>query len=108
MIKIGHVADIKNDTQIPESIKSDVISVLMILDECYGSNRNIDSDMGGFVVICTNSEQLDIPYFDSYDIAEYTENCRACEVCSVNLSFYGKKVCFQGRAFKACPNYNIS
>lgn len=32
MIKIGHVADIKNDTQIPESIKSDVISVLMILD----------------------------------------------------------------------------
>ena len=73
MIKIGHVADIKNNTQIPESIKSDVISVLMILDECYGSNRNIDSDMGGFVVICTNSEQLDIPYFDNYDIAEYTE-----------------------------------
>jgi len=73
MIKIGHVADIKNDTQIPESIKSDVISVLMILDECYGSNRNIDSDMGGFVVICENSEQFDIPYFDISDVAEYTE-----------------------------------
>jgi len=33
---------------------------------------------------------------------------RACEVFSVNLPFCGKKVCFQGRALKACPNYNIS
>ena len=32
----------------------------------------------------------------------------ACEVFSVNLPFCGKKVCFQGRAFKVCPNYNIS
>jgi len=33
---------------------------------------------------------------------------RACEVFSVNLPFCGKKVCFQGRAFKSCSNYNIS
>ncbi|MDY3928428.1 MAG: DUF927 domain-containing protein [Clostridia bacterium] len=34
MIKIGHVADIKNNTQIPESIKSDVID---IKNEYYGT-----------------------------------------------------------------------
>ena len=73
MIKFGHVSDVGKFT-VPNCIKSDVITVLMTLDECYGANRNVDSDMGGFVVICSNSEQLTIPYLDlSSDIAEYTE-----------------------------------
>ena len=73
MIKLGHVSDVDIFT-VPDCVKSDVITVLMTLDECYGAKRNIDSDMGGFVVICSNSEQLTIPYLDlSSDIAEYTE-----------------------------------
>lgn len=73
MIKIGHVSDVDKFT-VPDCIKFDVITVLMTLDECYGAKRNIDSDMGGFIVICSNSEQLNVPYLDlNSDIAEYTE-----------------------------------
>ena len=73
MIKIGNVSDVDKFT-VPDCIKFDVITVLMTLDECYGTKRDIDSDMGGFVVICSNSEQLNIPYLDlNSDIAEYTE-----------------------------------
>ena len=46
-------------------------------------------------------------FFDNRDIG-IKAITGACEVFSVNLPFCGKKVCFQGRAFKACPNYNIS
>ena len=45
MIKLGHVADIDNFA-VPDCIKSDVLSILTILDECYGANRDINSDMG--------------------------------------------------------------
>ena len=70
MIKLGHVADIDNFA-VPDCIKSDVLSILTILDECYGANRDINSDMGGFVVICDNSDILNIPHFDiTAEIAE--------------------------------------
>lgn len=73
MIKIGHVSDIDKFT-VPNCIKFDVITVLTTLDECYGTKRNIDSDMGGFVVICSNSERLNVPYLDlNSDTCEYTE-----------------------------------
>ena len=47
------VGDI-NAFTVPDCIKSDVFSILTTLDECYGANRDINSDMGGFVVICDN------------------------------------------------------
>ena len=73
MIKMGHVSDIDKFT-VPDCIKFDVITVLTTLDECYGAKRDIDSDMGGFVVICSNSEQLTVPYLDlNSDTYEYTE-----------------------------------
>ena len=73
MIQLGHVTDIDNFT-VPDCIKSDVLSILTILDECYGANRDINSDMGGFIVICDNSDILNIPHFDiTTEIAEYSE-----------------------------------
>ena len=73
MIKLGHVTDIDNFT-VPDCIKSDILSILTTLDECYGANRDINSDMGGFVVICDNSDILNIPHFDiTTEIAEYSE-----------------------------------
>ena len=73
MIKLGHVTDIDNFT-VPDCIKSDILSILTTLDECYGANRDINSDMGGFVVICDNSDILNIPHFDiTTEVAEYSE-----------------------------------
>lgn len=73
MIKLGHVADIDTFT-VPDCIKSDVFSILTTLDKCYGANRDINSDMGGFVVICDNSDILNIPHFDiTTEVAEYSE-----------------------------------
>ena len=73
MIKLGHVTDIDN-FNVPDCIKSDVLNILTTLDACYGANRDTNSDMGGFVVICDNSDILNIPHFDiTAEIAEYSE-----------------------------------
>ncbi len=65
MIKIGHLHSI-TETDIPESISKSVQEDLSVLDFNYGSNRDIDNDAGGFVVICEKDEIISIPYFNEY------------------------------------------
>ena len=73
MIKIGHVKDI--DDYIPICIISDVKEELESLDYYYGEDRDIDKDMGGFIVICGKHEVLNIPNFnENISKAEYTES----------------------------------
>lgn len=74
MIKIGHLKDIDN-VSVPMCIIDCVQEDLEALDYYYGENRNIDKDMGGFVIICDKYEILHIPNFDeNIDKTEYTEN----------------------------------
>ena len=74
MIKIGCLKDI-DDVSVPICIIDSVREDLKTLDYCYGENRDIDKDMGGFIIICEKYERLHIPNFDeSIDKAEYTEN----------------------------------
>ena len=74
MIKIGRLIDVDNVERIPQSIKNNVLEDLETLDYYYGDKRNVDSDMGGFVVICEKSDVVDIPNFDlKNDVPEYVE-----------------------------------
>ena len=74
MLKIGRIKDIDRVEDIPETIKKSVIDDLEALDYYYGIDRDVDKDMGGFVVICSKNEPLNIPDFDTdTEIAEYSE-----------------------------------
>ena len=74
MLKIGRIKDIDREEDIPNDIKKSVIDDLEALDYYYGIDRDVDKDMGGFVVICSKNEPLNIPDFDvTTDVAEYSE-----------------------------------
>lgn len=74
MIKLGHIEDM-DDILIPRCIINEVKEDLESLDYYYGEYRDIDKDMGGFIVICEKYEMLNIPNFnENIDKAEYTEN----------------------------------
>lgn len=64
MIKIGTKKDLDKIAHLPMNVQKAICEDIKILDENYGENRNIDRDMGGFVVICDRNEQLDIANFD--------------------------------------------
>ena len=63
MIKIGHIKDI-DDLPIPLGINDAVKEDLESLDYYYGEDRDIDKDMGGFIIICDKYEVFHIPNFD--------------------------------------------
>lgn len=77
MIKIGTEKDLNKIAHLPMNVQKSVCEDVKILDYFYGSDRNIDSDMGGFVVICDRNEKLDIVHFDkNFDTPEYIQ-----EIC---------------------------
>lgn len=77
MIKIGTKKDLDKITHLPMNIRESVCEDVRILDYYYGADRNIDVDMGGFVVICDKDEKLDIANFDkNFDIPEFVQ-----EIC---------------------------
>ena len=74
MIKIGRTIDIETIDEIPKDIESAVAEDLETLDWYYGGYRDVDKDMGGFVVICGKNEEIEIADFDmDKDIPEYEE-----------------------------------
>ncbi len=61
MLKIGTCEElnvIKNT--IPKEIYTKCLEFVEILDSEYGSNRNIDTDMGGFVAIIENLKDISL------------------------------------------------
>ncbi len=79
MIKIGTKKDLNKIINIvPPKIYSKCIEIVEILDNEYGINRNINTDIGGFITIVDNIKDLEILkdkyYLDVYkDIVEYIE-----------------------------------
>ena len=63
MIKLGHVKDI-DTISVPTCIITEVKEDLESLDYYYGEDRDIDKDMGGFIVICEKYEILHMPNFE--------------------------------------------
>ena len=48
---------------MPIEVQKSICADIKILDENYGENRNIDVDIGGFIVICNKNEKLNICNF---------------------------------------------
>lgn len=77
MIKIGTEKDLSKISHLPMNVQKSVCEDVKILDNFYGKDRNVDSDIGGFVVVCDRDEQLDIAHFDkNFESPEYIQ-----EIC---------------------------
>lgn len=65
LFKIGH---------LPINIQSAISEDIKILDDSYGKDRNIDVDMGGFVVVCNKGERLNIENFQiDFEVPEFLQ-----------------------------------
>ncbi len=74
MIKIGTKKDLTKIFHLPMNIQNAICEDIKILDENYGEERNIDVDMGGFVVVCDADEELNIQNFDkNFEEPEFTQ-----------------------------------
>lgn len=59
-----------------ERVLVQVRAILAVLDEEYGVNRNIQKDLGGYVLLCdsdTTAEELDEVVNISYDLYEWAD-----------------------------------
>ena len=75
MIKIGAEKELSQIQHLPVEIQKAIYEDIKILDSCYGKDRDIDSDMGGFVVICDKEEDLHIDCFDKEkSFPEFTQS----------------------------------
>jgi len=77
MIKIGTKNDLDKIYHLPLHVQNAICEDIEILDCSYGADRNIDVDMGGFVVVCDKDENLHIDNFEKdFDTPEYIQ-----EIC---------------------------
>ena len=78
MIKIGKVKEIEKVSHLPEAIIKVVKGDITILDECYGSNRDANKDLGGYVVVVETEEDIEGLEKENLkiytEIAEYVDN----------------------------------
>ena len=74
MIKLGTESELHKIKHLQNDIQKAVCEDISILDDCYGKDRNIDADIGGFVVICNADEELNIENFDKdFEKPEFTQ-----------------------------------
>lgn len=65
-----------------ERVLVQVRAILAVLDEEYGVNRNIQKDLGGYVLLCdsdTTAEELDEVVNLSYDLYEWADEIETCD-----------------------------
>ena len=74
MIKLGTEKELFKIGHLPINIQSAISEDIKILDDSYGKDRNIDVDMGGFVVVCNKGERLNIENFQiDFDVTEFLQ-----------------------------------
>lgn len=77
MIKIGTKKDLNKISHLPIHIKNAISEDIKILDDNYGEERNIDVEMGGFVVVCEKNESIHIENFQKeFETPEFIQ-----EIC---------------------------
>ena len=68
--KLGHVNDLCNVEIEDTALRSAIKNYLSVLDNAYGENRNIDADLGGYVLYGDNDTRFEDfkAFFDYTDI----------------------------------------
>ena len=74
MIKLGTEKELFKIGHLPINIQSAISEDIKILDDSYGKDRNIDVDMGGFVVVCNKGVRLNIENFQiDFEVPEFLQ-----------------------------------
>ena len=74
MIKLGTRKELFKIKHLPINIQTAISEDIKILDDSYGKDRNIDVDMGGFVVVCNKGERLNIENFQiDFEVPEFLQ-----------------------------------
>ncbi len=75
MIKIYSLKDKSEIVKFPVEVINNLISTISLLDKNYGDERDIENDLGGYVVIVENIVDIEILKKDKLKglIPEYTD-----------------------------------
>lgn len=77
MIIIGKVKEVNTIKHLPEQVVDAIVPDLIILDEFYGVDRNIEEDLGGYVVVIEAVEDIkkleDSRLYVYKQVAEYVD-----------------------------------
>ena len=75
MIKIYSLKDKSEIVKYPVEVINNLISTIALLDKNYGDERDIENDLGGYVVIAENIVDIEILKQDKLKglVAEYTD-----------------------------------
>lgn len=74
--RLNTQADTKKYKDWDERVMVQVRAVLGVLDESYGKDRNVQTSLGGFVLLCdrdTTRDELDEAVNLSYDLYEWAD-----------------------------------
>jgi len=75
VIKIYSLKDKSEIVKFPVEVINNLISTIALLDKNYGDERDIENDLGGYVVIAENIVDIEILKQDKLKglVAEYTD-----------------------------------
>ena len=75
MKKVYKESQLLEENNIPSEVIESMKVTIAILNESYGANRNIEADLGGYVVIAENIVDIEILKQDKLQglIPEYTD-----------------------------------
>lgn len=102
------------EDKVPEEVITAVRNTIQILDDSYGSNRDPDSDLGGYVCIFDNDvigefndyQKLLYKYGLSVDMAEFTETIMTNGSYGNNASYqWYQQVFIVSSDFAVCAIY---
>lgn len=69
MIIVGKVKELDKVKDYPTEVKEKIREQLEILDNCYGTDRNLKKDLGGYIAVVESKEDIKIlqkEYLDIY------------------------------------------
>ena len=75
MKKVYKESQLNELNNIPVEVIEFVREIIVILNEAYGENRNVESDLGGYVLIAENIVDIEILKQDKLQclVPEYTD-----------------------------------
>ena len=59
MIKIAHKTEVETLKLLPLELIEIVVQIAIILDDNYGVERNVDNDLGGYILIAEVAEDVE-------------------------------------------------
>ncbi len=94
---LGTIDDVHLLNGYPDCLISDIISVLSVLDDNYGSDRKIFEDMGGFIVILDDINDI-LEISAKWNIDVFSDICES----ETSIAEYTRKLFILSSDYVIC------